>query len=402
MRLKCFLSSLASAAMLCGATYVYAETPQNTVRIGFITDISGPYGDNDGQGGVEAIKMAIADFGSSVNGKKIELLVADHQNKADIAASKAREWFDTQGVDMLIGGVNSGAALAMANVAREKKKLFIAVGAATSALTNGQCSPYTIHWAYDTVALGRGTGRAVVKAGGESWYFLAVDQAFGEALQSDTAKAVKAAGGTVIGSVKAPLNASDYSSFMLQALASKADVLGLANAGGDLIASIKTANEFGLTKKMRLAGLLMYINDVHAVGLSLAQGMYLTVGWYWNKSPETIAWSRRYFKKVKSMPNVIQAGDYSATLQYLNAVKSVGTTDPDKVREYLHKSKINDMFAKNGYIRPDGLMIHDMYLVQVKTPAQSSEPWDYYNLVQTIPGEEAFTTKAESQCALWK
>ncbi|WP_353194642.1 ABC transporter substrate-binding protein [Pusillimonas noertemannii] len=403
MKLCLAISLLACSSMLAvSAASWAADTQPGVVRIGFITDISGTYGDNDGQGGVEAIKMAIADFGALPDGKRIELVVADHQNKADIAASKAREWFDTQDVNMIIGGTNSGAALAMANVAREKKKLFIAVGAATSALTNEQCSPYTIHWAYDTAALGKGTGKAVVKAGGKSWYFLAVDQAFGRALQDDTAKVVQAAGGTIVGSVNAPLNASDYSSFMLQAMASKADILGLANAGGDLIASIKTAHEFGVTKKMQLAGLLMFINDVHAVGLEAAQGMYLTDGWYWNQNQETTAWSRRYFEKVKSMPNVIQAGNYSATTQYLKAVAAVGTADPDKVLAHLRNEKVNDMFAKDGYIRPDGRMVHDMYLVQIKSPEQSTEPWDYYNLVETIKGEDAFTTKAESLCPLWK
>jgi branched-chain amino acid transport system substrate-binding protein len=384
------------------ATPTQAQVSGDVIRIGFITDISGPYGDNDGQGGVEAIRMAIADMGGAINGKKIELLSSDHQNKADIAASKAREWFDTQGVDMLIGGTNSGAALAMAKVALDKKKPFIAVGAATSALTNEQCSPYTIHWAYDTVALAKGTGNAIVKAGGKSWFFLTVDQAFGASLQNDSAKVVTDAGGTVLGAVRAPLNASDYSSFMLQAQSSKAQILGFANAGGDLISSIKAANEFGLTRNMKLAALLMFINDVHALGLKAAQGMYLTDGWYWNQNAETRAWSRRYFEKVKKMPNVIQAGNYSATLQYLKAVKATGTDDPDKVLSYLRNTAVNDMFAKNGYIRPDGRMVHDMYLVQIKSPDQSKEPWDYYNLIDTIKGDAAFTTKAESRCKLWK
>jgi branched-chain amino acid transport system substrate-binding protein len=391
---------ISAAASL--ATPTQAQVSGDVIRIGFITDISGPYGDNDGQGGVEAIRMAIADMGGAINGKKIELLSSDHQNKADIAASKAREWFDTQGVDMLIGGTNSGAALAMAKVALDKKKPFIAVGAATSALTNEQCSPYTIHWAYDTVALAKGTGNAIVKAGGKSWFFLTVDQAFGASLQNDSAKVVTDAGGTVLGAVRAPLNASDYSSFMLQAQSSKAQILGFANAGGDLISSIKAANEFGLTRNMKLAALLMFINDVHALGLKAAQGMYLTDGWYWNQNAETRAWSRRYFEKVKKMPNVIQAGNYSATLQYLKAVKATGTDDPDKVLSYLRNTTVNDMFAKNGYIRPDGRMVHDMYLVQIKSPDQSKEPWDYYNLIDTIKGDAAFTTKAESRCKLWK
>jgi branched-chain amino acid transport system substrate-binding protein len=351
---------------------------------------------------VEAIKMAVADLGGAVNGKKVEVLFADHQNKADVAAAKAREWFDTQGLDMLIGGTNSGTALAMAKVAAEKKKLFIPIGAGTSALTNDQCSPYTIHWAYDTVALAKGTGTAVVKAGGKTWFFLSADYAFGQALQNDTATAVKAAGGTVVGSVKHPLSASDFSSFLLQAQASKADILGLANAGGDTINAIKAANEFGVTKTMKLAGLLVFINDIHSLGLKTTQGMYLTDSWYWNKDPEARAWSRRFFEKLKRMPSSLQAADYSATTQYLNAVKAVGSDDTDKVIAQLKKTKVNDVFAKGGYVRDDGRMVHDMYLMQVKAPDKSTEPWDYYNVVEVIKGDVAFTTKAETKCAAWK
>ncbi|MCW5297684.1 ABC transporter substrate-binding protein [Herbaspirillum lusitanum] len=379
-----------------------AQISGDVVKIGLITDLSGVYIDIDGQGGVEAIKMAIADFGGSVNGKKIELITADHQNKADIAASKAREWFDQQGVDMLIGGTNSGTSLAMAKVAGEKKKTFIAVGGATARLTNEECTPYTIHYAYDTVALAKGTGSAIVKNGGKSWYFLTADYAFGASLEKDTSDIVKANGGTVTGAVKHPLGASDFSSFMLQAQASKAQILGLANAGGDTINSIKAANEFGINKTMKLAGLLMFINDVHALTLQVTQGMYLTDGWYWDMNQETRDWSKRYFAKMKRMPSMLQAADYSATTQYLNAVKASGTDDPDKVIAQMHKTKINDFFAKNGYIRPDGRMVHDMYLMEVKKPSESKYPWDYYKVVQTIPAEQAWTTKAESKCSLWK
>jgi len=390
----------ASAAM--AAVPAQAQVSGDVIKIGFITDLSGLYADIDGPAGADAIRMAIADMGGTVAGKKVEVLVADHQNKADVAAAKAREWFDTQGVDMLVGGTNSGTSLAMAKVAQEKKKLFISIGAATSALTNEQCSPYTVHYAYDTTALAKGTGNAVVKAGGKSWYFLTADYAFGSQLQNDTSTVVKAAGGTVVGSVRHPLSASDFSSFLLQAQSSKAQILGLANAGGDTINSIKAANEFGITKTMKLAGLLMFINDVHSLGLKATQGMYLTDSWYWNRDAETRAWSRKFFEKVKRMPSSIQAGDYSAALQYLTAVKAVNTDDPDKVLAQLKKTKINDIFAKGGYIREDGRMIHDMYLMQVKAPDKSTEPWDYYNVVQTFKGEEAWTTKAESKCALWK
>ena len=394
--------STAFAAAAFVTAPAQAQISGDVIRIGLMSDMAGLYSDIDGQGGVEAIKMAVAELGGTINGKKIEILVADHQNKPDVASAKAREWFDTQGLDMLIGGPNSGANLAMSKVALEKKKLFISVGAATSALTNEQCSPYTVHWAYDTVALAKGTGNAVVKSGGKSWFFLTADYAFGAQLQGDTSTVVKAAGGTVVGSVKHPLSASDFSSFLLQAQSSKAQILGLANAGGDTINSIKAANEFGITKTMKLAGLLMFINDIHSLGLSATQGMYLTDSWYWNKDAESRAWSRKFFEKVKRMPSSIQAADYSVTLNYLNAVKATGTDDSDKVLAQLKKVKVNDMYAKGGFIRGDGRMVHDMYLMQVKTPAQSTEPWDYYNVVQTFKGEEAWTTKAESKCALWK
>jgi branched-chain amino acid transport system substrate-binding protein len=384
------------------ATNAQAQISGDVIRIGIITDMSGLYSDIDGQAGVEAIKMAVADMGGAIDGKKIEVVFADHQNKADVAAGKAREWFDTQGVDMLIGGTNSGTSLAMAKIAAEKKKLFISIGAATSALTNEQCNPYTVHWAYDTVALAKGTGNAVVKAGGKSWFFLTADYAFGAQLQNDSSTVVKAAGGTVVGSVKHPLSANDFSSFLLQAQSSKAQILGLANAGGDTINAIKAANEFGITKTMKLAGLLVFINDIHSLGLKTTQGMYLTDSWYWNRDADTRAWSRKFFEKMKRMPSSIQAGDYSAALQYLNAVKATKTDDPDKVLAQMKKTKINDIFAKDGFIRGDGRMVHDMYLMQVKAPDKSVEPWDYYNVVETFKGETAWTTKAESKCALWK
>jgi branched-chain amino acid transport system substrate-binding protein len=399
------LSHIAAACSLAATAAfapAHAQVSGDVIRIGFITDMSGLYSDIDGPAGVEAIRMAIADAGGMVNGKKVELVVADHQNKADVAAAKAREWFDTQGVDMLIGGTNSGTSLAMAKVALEKKKPFIAVGAGSSALTNEQCSPYTIHWAYDTMALAKGTGGAVVRAGGKSWYFLTADYAFGAALQNDTTNVVKAAGGSVTGQVKHPLSASDFSSFLLQAQSSKAQILGLANAGGDTINAIKAANEFGVTKTMKLAGLLVFINDIHSLGLKTTQGMYLTDSWYWNKDAETRAWSRKFFEKVKRMPSSLQAADYSVVANYLAAVKTTGTDDADKVLAQLHKAKVNDMFAKNGTVREDGRMVHDMYLMQVKSPDKSTEPWDYYNVVETIKGDAAFTTKAESKCASWK
>ncbi|MYM22904.1 ABC transporter substrate-binding protein [Duganella sp. FT135W] len=396
------IKAITLAVAACASWSAQAQISGDTIKIGMITDMSGLYTDIDGAGGAEAVKMAIADAGGNINGKKIEFISADHQNKADIAASKAREWFDQQGVDMLIGGTNSGANLAMAKIAAEKKKVFISIGAGSARLTNEECTPYTIHYAYDTIALARGTGGAIVKQGGKNWYFMTADYAFGQSLEKDTAEVVKAGGGKVLGAVKHPLSASDFSSFLLQAQSSGAQILGLANAGGDAINSIKAANEFGITKKMKLAGLLIFINDVHSLGLNLTQGMYLTDGWYWDANPETRAWSKRYFEKMKKEPSMLQAADFSAASNYLKAVKAIGTDDADKVIAYLKSNKINDMFAKNGVIRPDGRMVHDMYLMEVKKQSESKYPWDYYKIVATIPGDQAYATKAETKCSLWK
>jgi branched-chain amino acid transport system substrate-binding protein len=403
MTLRLKQLALATAAV-CGiaAAPAQAQVSGDVVRIGIITDMSGLYADIDGIGGVEAIKMAVADAKGLAAGKKVEVIYADHQNKADVAASKAREWFDTQGVDLLIGGTNSGANLAMAKVAAEKKKTFISIGAASARLTNEDCTPYTIHYAYDTVALANGTGNAVVKAGGKTWYFLTADYAFGASLQNDTSAVVQKAGGQIVGSVKHPLSASDFSSFLLQAQSSKAQILGLANAGGDTINSIKAANEFGVTKTMKLAGLLMFINDVHALGLKATEGMYLTDGWYWNQTPESRAWSRRFFEKMKRMPSMIQAANNSAVANYLKAVDATKTDDADKVIAYMKATPINDFYAKGGKIGPDGRHRYDMSLMQVKSSKDSIEPWDYYKVVQKIPGDEAFTKLADSKCPLVK
>ena len=380
----------------------FAQISNDTVKIGFITDMSGIYADVDGPAGADAIKMAIADFGGTLNGKKIELVTADHQNKADIAASRAREWFDQQGLDMLIGGSNSATNLAMAKVAAEKKKPFISVGAGTSRLTNEECTPYTVHYAYDTASMARGTAAALTKEGHKDWFFLTADYVFGMSLEGDATQVVKANGGRVVGSVRHPLAVSDFSSFLLQAQTSKAQVLGLANAGGDTVNAVKAAHEFGINKKMKITGLLTFVNDVHAIGLDIAQGMYLTDGWYWDTNDETRAWAKKFMARNKKAPSMVHAGDYSATMFYLNAVKALGSDDGDKVMAKLKSTKINDMFAKNGEVRPDGRMVHDMKLMQVKTPAESKYPWDYYKVLQVIPRDQAFITKAESKCALWK
>jgi len=392
------IKCIALASLLACGGAAQAQISGDVVKIGIITDMSSVYADIDGAGGVEAIKLAIADMKGQVAGKKIELLFADHQNKADVAASKAREWIDTQGLDMLLGGTNSGANLAMAKIAAEKKKPFVVIGAGSARLTNEDCSPYTIHYAYDTVALANGTGAAVTKGGGKSWYFLTADYAFGSSLQNDTQAVVTKSGGTVKGSVRHPLNASDFSSYLLQAQSSGAQILGLANAGGDTINTIKAANEFGITKTMKLAGLLMFINDIHSLGLKTTEGMYLTDSWYWNQSPEARAWSRRFFEKMKRMPSSIQAADYSAAMHYLKAVDAAKSDDADKVLAKMKDTPINDMYTKGTIRKEDGRGIHDMFLLQVKSQKESTEPWDYFKVVTRIPGDDAFTKLADSKC----
>ena len=387
---------LAGAGLATGAVQA-----QDKVKIGFITDMSSLYADVEGKNGALAIQMAIDDFGGKVNGMPVELITADHQNKADIAASKAREWIDTQGLTMLFGGTNSGTALASAKVAAEKKRVYVNSGAGSSALTNDQCTPYTVHYAYDTVALARGTGSAIVEAGGKSWFFLTADYAFGHALEADTAAAVKAKGGTVVGAVRHPINASDFSSFLLQAQNSKAQVLGLANAGGDFINSIKAAKEFGIDKTMKIAGLLLFITDIHSLGLKNTAGLQFTSSWYWDLNDDTRKFAARFFEKTQRMPTSIQAADYSATTNYLKAVQAAKSTDADKVMTAWRGMKMNDFYA-SGTLRPDGRYVHDMYLLEVKKPAESTKPWDYFKVVKKIPGDQIFTTKAESKCALWK
>ena len=379
-----------------------AMAAANEVVIGDIDDLSGLYADVIGQGGIEAAKMAIVDFGGTVLGKKIVFLSADHQNKPDIGSSKLREWADQAGLNMLLGGSNTGVSIAMSKVAAEKKVPFIAIGAAGASLTNNDCTPYTVHYAYDTTALANGTASVMTKNGGKTWYFLTADYAFGTQLQDAATKVVVANGGKSVGAVRVPLAASDFSSFLLQAQGSKAQVLGLSNAGGDFINSLKAANEFGITKTMKPAALLAFISDIHSLGLKTAQGLYLTTGWYWDLNDQTRAFGKRYFDKMKKEPTMNQAAYYSATLTYLNAVKAAGTTDTVKVMEQLKKAKINDMFTKDGYIREDGVMVHDMYVMQVKTPDESKYPWDYYKIVKKMPGEEAFGPLSDSTCSFVK
>ena len=381
-----------------GLAAVLAATPgrpaapaaASDVVIGDIDDLSGVYSDNGGAGGIEAIKMAIADFGGSVLGRRIVLLYADHQNKPDIGASKAREWTDQRGLNMLLAGANTGAAIAMSKVIAAKKVPYFVIGSAGASLVNEDCTAYSVQYVYNTTALANGTASAVVKSGGKTWFYLTADYAFGTQLQAAASKVVEANGGKNRGAVRVPLSASDFSSFLLQAQSSGAQVLGLANAGDDFINSLKSANEFGITRTMTPAGLLVFVNNIDSIGLQIAQGLYLTTGWYWDLNADSRAFGKRYFDKMKKEPSMVQSGYYSATLTYLKAVAAAGTTDADQVMATLKKMKINDMFAKGGYIRADGVMIHDMYVMQVKSPQESKYPWDYYKVVKVMSGEEAF------------
>lgn len=396
MKLKTLAAALALG--LTGAAFAQNTGP---IKIGIITDMSSLYADIDGPAGAEMLRWAAQDFGGKVLNRPIEVLSADHQNKADVASSKAREWIDKDGLQMLIGGTNSGTALAMSKVTTEKKKPFLVIGAGSARLTNEDCSPYTVHYAYDTVSLAKVAGSALVKAGNKSWYFLTADYAFGYSLEGDASNVVKANGGTVAGTVRHPLNASDFSSFLLQAQSSKAQILALANAGGDFTNAMKAAKEFGIGKTMKVAGLLVFINDVHSLGLANTEGLQLADSWYWNQDDASRKFAKRFFDKYKRMPSSLQAADYSATMSYLKAVQAAGTTDSDKVMSTLKGMKIDDFYNK-GQIRADGRMIHDMYLFQVKGSKESTTPWDYYKTVAKVPGEQAFTTVAESKCAAVK
>jgi branched-chain amino acid transport system substrate-binding protein len=382
------LAMALTAALTIGPQAGLAAT--DSVVIGDLDDMSGVYADVLGGAGVETAKMAVADFGGTVLGKPITVLSADHQNKPDIGASKFREWADQSGLTVLLGGSNTGVNIAMSKVAAAKKVPLFVIGAGGASLTNEDCTAYTVHYVYDTTALANGTATAIVNAGGKTWFYLTADYAFGTQLQAAASKVVEAHGGKNLGAVRVPLGAADFSSFLLQAQSSGAQVLGLANAGTDFSNSLKAANEFGITRSMKPAALLAFITDIHSLTLQTAQGLYLTTGWYWDLNADTRAFAKRFFAKHNRQPTMDQAGIYSATQTYLKAVKTVGTTDSDKVMAELKKMKINDMFAQGGYIRADGAMIHEMYVMQVKTPQESKYPWDYYKVLKRMPGEEAF------------
>jgi branched-chain amino acid transport system substrate-binding protein len=403
------IKGFSAIALALAISSAYAQTAPSAgavkpLRIGVMTDISGQFSHEAGPGAVNAVKMAVEDFGGKVLGRPIEVLVNDHQNKPDVAASKAREWFDVQNVRMINNLINSGVAMSVMNVAKDKNGIAIVNGSGSSRITNDACTPNSIHYAYDTYALASGTGKAIIEQGGDSWFFLTADYAFGHALEADTSAAVKAKGGRVVGAVRYPINASDHSSFLLQAQSSKAKVIALAGSGTGFINAVKSAHEFGITKsgQQSLAGLLVWVTDVDAMGLEVAQGLILTTGFYWDRTPETRAWSKRFFERTKRMPTMGDAGDYSSTLHYLKAVQAAGTDDTATVMAKMKSTKINDFFAKDGYIRADGRMVHDMYVYQVKKPSESKYPWDYYTLKSVIPADQAFRPLSESVCPLVK
>jgi len=394
---------LLAAAMLASPLTAIEAGAQTPLKLGYILDMSGPYADITGAGSVEAARMAVEDFGGKVLGRPVEIVSADHQNKADIAGNTAREWFDNRGVEAILDVAASATALAANEAARERKKVIMFSGPGATRLTNEACSATSIHYAYDTYALAKGTGLATVKQGFDSWFFITADYAFGHDLERDTSAIVTASKGSVLGSVRAPLNTPDFSSFLLRAQGSKAKVVGLANAGADTITSVKQAREFGLTAGgQKLAGLLMFITDIDSLGLEVAQGMMLTEAFYWDLDDETRKFSRRFAERVKRMPTSAQAGAYSSTLTYLKAVAAAGTTDSEAVMKVLRSEPINDMFVRNGRVREDGRLVHDMYLFEVKKPSESKERWDYYKLLATIPGDDAFQPLALSRCPLVK
>lgn len=388
------LSSLTS-------TTLHAQSSADVVKIGVLADMSSIYSSIGGKGLIDAAKMAVEDFGGSVLGKPIELLSVDTQNKVDVASSRARQWFDVDGVDMVTDMPTSAIALAVSKLGEEKKKVVMVTSAATSDLTGKACSPYTVHWTYDTYAMAVGTAAAVVKSGGDTWYFLSADYAFGQALERDATQVIEANGGKVLGSAKHPLSAPDFSSFILQAQASKAKVIGLANGGADTSNSIKQAAEFGVGKSgQKVAALLAFLSDIKAIGLPLAQGLYLTEAFYWDLNDKTRDWSQRFYKRNGVMPTMTQAGTYGAVTHYLQAVKAIGSKDSDKVMAQMRTTPINDFMTTNGSLRKDGRVVRDMYLFQVKTPAESKGEWDLYKYVATTPGNVAFRPMDKGGCPL--
>ncbi|MCJ9750849.1 ABC transporter substrate-binding protein [Neorhizobium sp. BETTINA12A] len=401
-------SLVTSLAVLLANSAAFAQSApggvsDNKVKIGILNDQSGVYSEFGGKSSVEAAKMAVEDFGGKVLGQPIEIVDADHQNKPDIASNIARQWYDTQQVDAIMELTTSSVALAVQAIGKEKKKIDIVTGAATTDLTGKACTPYGFHWAYDTHALAVGTGGALVKQGGDSWFFLTADYAFGYSLEQQTGDFVKSSGGKIVGAVRHPLATTDFSSFLLQAQSSGAKVIGLANAGLDTANAIKQAAEFGITAGgQRLAALLFTLAEVHGLGLQAAQGLTLTEGYYWNLDDKSREFAKKFFARTKKMPNMVHSGTYSAVTQYLKAVQKAGTDDADAVSKALHEMPVDDFYARGGTVAKNGRMIHDMYLLQVKKPGESKEPWDYFTVLATIPGKEAYMDPAKSGCDLVK
>lgn len=401
------LAAFAAMSLIGAAKPVLAQAAisDEVVKIGLILDMSGVYADISGKGSATAAELAIADFGGEVLGKKISLIVADHQNKADTASSKARQWFDEEKVDAIHDVTGSASSLAVQQIAKEKNKIAVFNGPATERFTGDLCTPVTVHYAYDSYALANTVAKALVNGGKKDWFFLTVDYSGGYDLEKNAAAAVQRGGGKVVGTVRHPLNVPDFSSFVLQAQASRASVIGLANAGGDTVNAIKAAREFGIgtgSSKQTLAATLLFINDIHALGLAPTQGMVLAEGFYWDMNADTRAFSKRYFEKMKRMPNMSQAGVYSSVMHYLKAVKAAGTDETGAVMRKMREVPVDDFFARNGRILENGRMIHDMYLFKVKAPGESKYPWDYYTHVGTVAATEAFRPLAESACPLVK
>ncbi len=384
------------------ATTALAQVSNDVVKLGILNDQSGVYADLAGPGSVTAAKMAVEDFGGKVLGKPIDVIFADHQNKPDVATPIVNQWIDVDNVDVVVDVPTSSVALAVQEITKNKNRIHLNSTAGSSDLTGKACSPTGIHWTYDTYALANSTGRALTKDGGDTWFFITADYAFGHALEKDTSAAVTAAGGKVLGSVNAPFPNQDFSSFLLQAQSSGAKVIGLANAGGDMINAIKQAHEFGITSAgQRLAGLLTFITDIHSLGLATTQGLVLTTGFYWDRDDETRAWSKRFAERNNGkMPTMVQAGVYSVVMHYLQAIKAAGTDEAKAVVAKMREMPVNDFFAHNGHVRADGRMVHDMYLVQVKTPAESKYPWDYYKILRVVPGDEAYRPLDQGNCPL--
>lgn len=395
---------LAAAAALTPATsWSQSKVSDGMIRIGVLTDLSGQFSSESGKGSVTAIQMAVEDFGGKVLGVPIEVIAADHLNKPDVALAKAREWYDTQKVDVIANLINSAIALGVTSVAKEKNRIAIVNGSGSSRLTNDACTPNSIHYAYDTFALANGTARALLDKGQDTWFFLTADYAFGHALEADTTAILKTRNAQVIGSVRYPMETSDHSSFLIRAQASKAKVVAMAGSGQTFVNAVKSAREFGINQGgQTVAGLLVWLSDVHSLGLETAQGMLLTDAFYWDRDEASRAWSKRFFERMKRMPHMGDAGDYSSTLHYLKAVQAAGTDEAGAVMAKMKATPVNDFFATNGRIREDGRMVHDMYVFEVKKPSESKYPWDYYKLRATIPAEQAFRPIADSSCPLVK